>query len=197
MSYCYCERTSVGAVQRYVALLRGIAPSGRNMGNDKLREVVRRCGGTDVASVLASGNIVFSHVSADASALERRVEETLTAHLGLTCTAILRTDAELRTLLATDPFPGLDHSPRTYLTATFLKDPPTTRDAVPAQPDARTTVVGFDESCRAVLAVSDNSDPGAAATYVSWLERTYGKRITTRSWLSVQRISRVLDATPR
>lgn len=41
------------------ALLRGIAPSGTNMTNDKLRAVFEVLGLDDVASVLASGNIAF------------------------------------------------------------------------------------------------------------------------------------------
>ena len=40
---------------RYVALLRGIAPSGPNMTNDKLRGVFEGLGYERVSSVLASG----------------------------------------------------------------------------------------------------------------------------------------------
>ena len=46
-------------MHRYAALLRGIAPSGPNMTNDKLRGVFEELGYEHVASVLASGNIVF------------------------------------------------------------------------------------------------------------------------------------------
>ena len=53
---------------RYVALLRGIAPSGKNMSNAHLRGAVEGLGYTDVASVQASGNILFTTDETDVAA---------------------------------------------------------------------------------------------------------------------------------
>ena len=50
-------------------------------------------------------------------------------------------------------------------------------------------VVGFDTQARAFLAVIDNSVPGKTPNFMQWLERSYGKDITTRTWLTVQRIA--------
>jgi uncharacterized protein (DUF1697 family) len=174
-------------MDRYVALLRGIAPSGTNMTNDKLRGVFERLGFDDVGSVLSSGNIVFSSDQTDVPALEQRIEDALAADLGIASRTIIRCLAELQALLDSDPFAGLTHQRGSYLTATFLKDaaPPANR---PGQPDALTRVVGYDRAARAVLAVTDNSDPGNTPDFMSWLEKRYGRDITTRTWLTVQRI---------
>src|SRR5690242_12977005 len=51
----------------FAALLRGIAPSGTNMTNDKLRGVFEGLGLQDVASVVSSGNIVFRSSHVDSS----------------------------------------------------------------------------------------------------------------------------------
>lgn len=181
-------------MHRYAALLRGIAPSGKNMTNDKLRGVFEGLGFEGVASVLASGNIVFGSAETDAAALERRIEAALTSELGLSSRTIIRAHPELRALLDSDPFPGLTHGRGTYLTATFLKDlaPPT--DHVPGQSDPLTQFVRYDPAARVVLAVIDNSDPGRTPDFMSWLEKLYGKGITTRSWLTVQRIVRKLES---
>jgi uncharacterized protein (DUF1697 family) len=48
-------------MNRYAALLRGIAPSGVNMTNDKLRGVFEALGFETVGSVLASGTRVPQH----------------------------------------------------------------------------------------------------------------------------------------
>ena len=184
----------VGIMKRYVALLRGIAPSGANMTNDKLRGVFEELGFTAVGSVLASGNITFRTAEADVPTLETRIEDALVSDLCVTSRTIIREYSELRSLVDSDPFPGLTHERRTYLTATFLKDAQRSPDVMTEQPDRSTRVVRYDRAARAVLAVTDNSDPGAASGFMSWLERSCGKDITTRSWLTVQRIVRKLES---
>lgn len=186
--------STLGAMHQYVALLRGIAPSGTNMTNDKLRGVFERLGFSRVASVLSSGNIVFCSAEADIPALEQRIEDALVRDLGVASRTIIRARSELRTLLDSEPFPGLTHGPGTYLTATFLKDAARAPDLAPEQVDPRTQVVRFDRTARVVLAVTDNSDPGKTPDFMSRLEKSYGKDITTRSWLSVERIVNNLES---
>lgn len=178
----------------YAAFLRGIAPSGVNMTNDKLRGVFERLGFERVASVLSSGNIVFGSPDTEVPVLERRIEQALTADLGLASRTIVRTLDELRALLGSDPFPGLAHSPTTYLTATFLKHAPATPGPVPEPPGSLTRFVRYDPDARAVLAVTDNSNPGQGSAFMTRLERLYGKDITTRTWLSVQRVAAKLES---
>jgi len=178
---------------RYAALLRGITPSNPNMTNDKVRGVFTALGFGAVASVLASGNIVFDSLEADVPAMEQRIEEALTANLGIDATTIIRTHSELRTLWRSDPFPGLKHGRGTYLIATFLKDRAAAPEDLPDQPDPRIRVVGYDAPARALLAIIDNSDPGKTPDFMAWLEKTYGKAITTRTWLTVQRIITKLE----
>ena len=174
-------------MHRYAALLRGIAPSGPNMTNDKLRGVFEELGYEHVASVLASGNIVFDSEESDVPALEHRIEGALTSKLGLTSRTIIRSHAELRALVDSDPFPDLTHGPGTYLTATFLKYPHPDAD-LPQPPDPTTRIVRYDRPARVVLAVTDSTVPGQTPTFMTWLERTCGKDITTRSWLTVHRV---------
>ena len=176
----------------YSALLRGIAPSGKNMSNDKLRGVFELLGFTKVGSVLASGNIVFAGDEAPIPELEQRIQRGLNENLGIPGGTIIRTQAELRALLDTDPFEGLTHQRGTYLTVTFLKGD-TTPTLTAEHPDGLTRVVGYDPAARAVLAVTDNSDPGKTPDFMVWLEKTYGKNITTRTWLTVQRIVTKLE----
>ena len=75
------------------------------MTNDKLRGVFEGLGFEDVASVLASGNIVFRSADTDVPALERRVEAALTSELGLSSrTSTAGTPSCARCSTAT-PFP--------------------------------------------------------------------------------------------
>lgn len=178
---------------RYAALLRGIAPSLPNNSNAHLRGVFERLGYDRVGSVLASGNIVFETDETDVPELERRIQEALVAELGIGGGTIIRSLEELRGLLERDPFDGLTHGRGTYLVATFLKDGVTPGE-VPDDPDPLVRVVGFDAGARAYLAVIDNGDPGRTPDFMRWLDRTHGKDITTRTWLTVQRIVRKLES---
>lgn len=178
-------------MNRYAALLRGIAPSGKNMSNDKLRGVFEGLGFTAVGSVLASGNIVFGSPQTDVPALEQQIETALNSELGIPGRTIVRSHAELRRLLDSDPFAGLTHGRGSYLTVTFLKGLPA--EVTPEIPDGLTRVLGYDAAARAVFAITDNSDPGRTPEFMVWLERAYGKDVTTRTWLTVQRIITKLE----
>ncbi|WP_166353369.1 DUF1697 domain-containing protein [Phytoactinopolyspora limicola] len=181
-------------MDRYVALLRGIAPSQPNMRNDKLREVFTELGFEAVGSVLSSGNIVFSTSGGtSAAALEDTIQNGLRERLGIAGGTIVRSRAQLETLFtSTTVFDGLTHGKATYLTATFLKEPPsTTVTPLPQPPDPAMQVMGYDASANVVLASTDTTG-STTPDFMSWLESTFGKDITTRTWLTVERILKKL-----
>ena len=96
-------------MKRYVALLRGIAPSQPNNSNQQLREVVASLGHERVESVLASGNILFRSPQTAVPELERTIQQALVAELGVGGGTIVRELGELQDLLDRDPFDGLVH----------------------------------------------------------------------------------------
>lgn len=49
------------------------------------------------------------------------------------------------------------------------------------------TVLGYDDPARAILAVIDTT-VAKTPDCMSWLQRRFGTEITTRTWLTVQRI---------
>lgn len=180
-------------MKSYAALLRGIAPALPNMKNHQLRAVFEGLGYERVRSVLASGNILFETPETDVPGLERTIQQALGDELGIGGGTIIRNLGELRTLLDSDPFAGLTHGRGSYLTATFLKDGAAVAPKLPEDPDPRTRVIGYDSAARVFLTVIDNSEPGKTPDFMRWLDRTYGKDITTRTWLTVQRIVTKLE----
>ncbi|WP_282785237.1 DUF1697 domain-containing protein [Nocardia sp. CC201C] len=179
-------------MNRYAAFLRGIMPSNPNMRNEKLRGVFEGLGFEGVASVLSSGNIVFRSAETDVAALESRIQEALRDELGIGGGTLLREYGELLTLVDADPFEGLTHCRETYLTVTFLRGD-TPPPPAPGDLDATVRVVGYDAAARAVLWVVDNSAPNGAG-FMAWLERQYGKDVTTRTFLTVQRVLKKMDS---
>ena len=86
----------------YVAFLRGVSPMNAKM--PELKRCFEAAGFTDVKTVLASGNVVFSAHSASAKALERKAEAAMAAELDRSFPTIVRPVSALRELLDTDPY---------------------------------------------------------------------------------------------
>src|SRR5688572_23653679 len=100
---------------KYVALLRGIGPSNPNMRNEKLRGVFESLGFDHVQTVIPSGNVLFESKSKNVKALEASVEKTLPARLGFASTTIIRSREQLQKLAHTNPFKGVQDTPKSRL----------------------------------------------------------------------------------
>jgi uncharacterized protein (DUF1697 family) len=87
-------------MHRYVALLRGLNVGGHRVKMDHLRSLFQEMGHTEVASFIASGNVIFSTPSDDAGAHEESIEARLHEVLGYEVATFLRTPEELAEVLA-------------------------------------------------------------------------------------------------
>jgi uncharacterized protein (DUF1697 family) len=108
----------------YVALLRGINLGRRRLTMDRLRElfVARRLG--DVATFIASGNVLFSSGVRDPRKLETQIERHLAKSLGYEVDTFVRTRAEVAAVAAAKPFAAADlDDPAHTIHVGFLKEP--------------------------------------------------------------------------
>jgi uncharacterized protein (DUF1697 family) len=175
----------------YVALLRGIGPANPKMRNENLRGVLEGLGFDNVRTVISSGNVLFETDSADAAGIEARIEAAWPERLGFQSMTIVRTRAQLERLVADNPFGDRADTESSRLQATFLKNEPEQRLDLPLSPDGGgyTIVAITDRTVCSTIDLSGAGTPGL----MRWLEKTFGKQITTRTWKSVQRIVRRLD----
>lgn len=171
---------------KYVALLRGIGPMNPNMRNDKLRGVLDDLGLKNVQSVVSSGNVLFETDSTDVKKLEATIEEAWPKKLGFNSTTIVRSQKDLESLVALDPFKGVEHTPSTNLNVTFLKNKPSLKLTFPVQPDNRDYKLSG-QSGNAVFSVIDLTS-SKTPDLMTWLEKQFGKEITTRTWKTINRI---------
>jgi uncharacterized protein (DUF1697 family) len=170
----------------YVALLRGIAPMNPNQKNGKLRRVFEELGFEDVRTVISSGNVLFQSDSTDADEMEAMLEEAWPAKLGFNSTTIIRSIPELQKLVEADPFAGFEHSRETYLLVTFCKRAPKIDFELPHQaPGSATQLIA--QIGRELFTVTDTTQ-GSGADAMGWLDKTFEKEITSRTWLTVHRV---------
>ncbi|MFT4083698.1 MAG: DUF1697 domain-containing protein [Nocardioides sp.] len=73
----------------FVALLRGVNVGGIKVPMADLRELAAGLGLDDVRTVLASGNLLFTHDGADAVELRRMLEEALTERFSYAATVFV------------------------------------------------------------------------------------------------------------
>lgn len=178
---------------RYVALLRGIGPGDPRMRNEKLRAVFESLELKDVQSVIASGNIIFT--ASRAEGLEKQIEAALFEQLGFHSTAIIRSQDTLKQLIKKEPFGTAVHSAEQYLLVTFLKNAPKKMPFTPPITTASgaSVIIGYDKQAKAVFTRTD-ATVVKTPDVMAYLEKQLGKEITSRSWNSVQRISKKLEA---
>jgi uncharacterized protein (DUF1697 family) len=176
---------------RYVALLRGIAPTNPNMRNDKLRSVFEKLGFENVKTVISSGNVIFESASRSAKKLEETIETALPEQLGFTSTTIIRSQKQIHALVDEDPFQGMEHSQKSSLNVTFLKKKRTIDIKFPYKVENRyCTLLGMDGG--AICSVIDLTN-AKTPDLMLWLEKQFGKEITTRTWKTVERILKAMS----
>jgi uncharacterized protein (DUF1697 family) len=94
---------------RYVAFLRAINVGGHTVKMDRLRALFEELGLENVATFIASGNVIFES-GEDEATLQQRISDHLHASLGYQAEAFLRTTAELAKIAACRPFPETEYT---------------------------------------------------------------------------------------
>jgi len=168
---------------RYAALLRGISPTNAKM--PELKAAFEAAGFTDVKTVLSTGNVVFTAPRAAESTLERRAEAAMRSRLGRDFLTIVRNIDALRELLASDRYAAFRLPPESKRVVTFLRQPPSPDLELPIELDgARVLAVEGREAFTAYVP----SPKGPV--FMTLIEKTFGKDVTTRTWDTVAKIAR-------
>ena len=165
---------------RYVALLRGVSPSNCKM--PQLKECFEAAGFDDVRTVLSSGNVAFSTRDSAWAALEETAEQAMLASWGRSFPTIVRPADHLRDIVASDPFAGFGLPGTAKCVVTFLRRAETPRVELPIERD------GVRILKRVETEVFTAYEPGPKGpVFMTLLERTFGKDITTRTLESVRK----------
>lgn len=176
---------------RYVALIRGIGPGDPRKSNQSLRGALESLGFTHVESVISSGNIIFESSESDERKLEEMIESAWPRLLGFQATTIVRSQQQLQKILDADPFHGAVHSEGSYLLVTFFKRHTKPSFDLPLQPLGKSyKIVGYTDNM--LFTITDNTVV-KTTDLMAWLEKQFGKDITSRTPLTIQRILKKME----
>jgi len=174
-------------VPRYVALLRGINVGGRNrVAMTDLRGLLEGLGYGDVRTHLQSGNAVLSASSRSGTAVGKAVEEAVAAELGLQIRVVVRSAAQLASVIAADPLGEVSTDHSHYLVAFCDK---------PVPPSVATDLVAADYAPEELAVVGSEvylwlphgvQDSRLAKALT---DRRLGGTSTMRNWNTVRKLA--------
>lgn len=147
-----------------------------------LKACFEAAGFTDVRTLLSSGNVAFTARASSLSALEKRAEKAMPPGLGRSFDTIVRRAEDLQALVQSEPFAAFEISPATKPLIVFLRNPTELTLDLPAH-RGDGSILGFNGSEALCTYV-----PGPkSSVFMSLLERTFGKTITTRTLDTVRK----------
>ena len=168
---------------RYAAFLRGVSPVNAKM--PELKRAFESAGFTEVKTILSSGNVAFNARAASEAALEHRAEAAMLERLGQVFLTIVRPVDVLRDLLASDPYRSFRLDASAKRIVTFLRDKPTSKVRLPIERDgARVLLVKGREAFSAYVRTPKGP------VFMTLIEKTFGKDVTTRTWDTVAKVAR-------
>jgi uncharacterized protein (DUF1697 family) len=110
---------------RYAALLRGVNVGGKNrLPMPALRDLLVGLGFTDVETLLQSGNAVFGAGRTSPAKVAARITDGLQEELGLDVTVMVRTHAQLTSIVDANPFAKEAAKEPGKVLVSFLAQPP-------------------------------------------------------------------------
>ena len=164
---------------RYVAFLRGVSPMNCKMA--ELKQCFEDAGFSNVRTILSSGNVVFDARAASLPKLEQRAQEAMQEGLDRAFDTHVRSTAELQALLDADPFAAFKLPADAKRIVTFVRSAKAGLKLPIEQDGARILALRGGE----VLGAYVRSDKGPV--FMTLLERTFGKDITTRTLDTVRK----------
>jgi len=175
----------------YIAFLRGINVGGnKKVSMDRLGKAFESLGFENVKTLLASGNVLFETRTSDARALSETIEQKIKQTFGLDVHVILRTRRDIQKLVGFKPFENIRVTPRTRLFVSFLSEKPRTTLKIPYQSPDRSFRILRLIGCDVCSVLTLGPQWAKNLRQMDILEREFGKKITTRTWNTVQKCLR-------
>jgi uncharacterized protein (DUF1697 family) len=106
---------------RYVALLGSINVGGNRLKMDELKAALEAEGFESVATVVASGNVLFDHDRAADAKLEAQIAGIVKDRFGIDTFAAVRSRDELKASIEDNPFAGMNEDK--FVHTMFLQEP--------------------------------------------------------------------------
>lgn len=181
----------------HVALLRGINVGGRNkIAMADLRELAISLGHTEVATYIASGNVVFTSRETDTAKLGAALERAISASLAAAPSVVVLSRSELAQVIAENPYPE-EINPKLLHAQFHPRDLTPEEVAAVAAAVQRARAKGSDDEARLIGRTLFLRTPGGLgrselAVQLNKKSALGGARGTARNWATVNKLMALL-----
>jgi len=150
-----------------------------------LTQALEDAGFSDVKTLLSSGNVVFGGRRASDTAIENKIQTAIERKTSKKFGIIVRSIEALQEMIDADPYGAFRLPANSKKVVTFLRAAPATKiELPPARDGARIWVV------RGRDALSSYVQNDKGPVFMTVIEKTFGKDVTTRTWDTVQKVVR-------
>jgi uncharacterized protein (DUF1697 family) len=168
---------------RYAAFLRGVSPMNAKM--PELKKAFEAAGFEDVKTVLSSGNVVFTSRAASSASLQKKAEAAMEEKLGHRFLTIVRPVDALREILKGDPYEAFRLPANAKRIVTFLREQPAAKIELPIEMDGATILLMKESEVFSAYLPTPKGP-----VFMTLIEKTFGKDVTTRTWDTVAKVVR-------
>jgi len=151
----------------------------------QLKAAFEAAGFTDVKTLLGSGNVVFSAPVTSTAALQRKAERAMHEQLGQVFLTIVRPVNGLRKILASDPYKAFPARPKAKRIMTFLRERPSKTLRLPIELEGARIL-----AMQGGVIFSDYMPNPKGPIFMTLIDKTFGKEVTTRTWDTVAKAAR-------
>ena len=176
-----------------VAMLRGVnLMRTRRMKMETLRAMCGSLGCSDVATYVQSGNVVFRTKERSLTAMTKRLEAAIETEFGFSVAVTVRTAADLRKVIAANPFhEQAKHAPGKLLVTFLYDDPGETRRSL-----VRAMAIAPEQVWLEGREVYTYYPLGQGQSKLRWgpIDKALGTSGTARNWNSVTQLLAMAEA---
>ncbi|PSL49913.1 uncharacterized protein (DUF1697 family) [Chitinophaga niastensis] len=174
---------------KYIAFLRAINVGGnRIVKMESLRQLLTEAGLKNVSTYIQSGNVIFESGSTNTTALTEKIEKLLHKTYGFEVPTIIRSVAEMQTVIKQNPFPGVIPDKEVQIYVAFLAraaGPDAAKIIASLQTEAETLHITEREVYCLVKKKLELKPLGA----ITQIEKKLGIPCTARNWATVNKVT--------
>jgi uncharacterized protein (DUF1697 family) len=150
-----------------------------------LRAAFEDAGFTDVKTVASSGNVVFTAPKSSEASLQRKAEAAMERRLGSAFLTIVRSVDALKAMLAANPYDRFQLPRDAKRIVTFLREASPHKLDLPIDRDGASILVQGETE---IFSAYRPTPKGPV--FMTLIEKTFGKEVTTRTWDMVTKVAK-------
>lgn len=173
---------------KLIGFLRGINVGGHHkVAMADLRNKLNELGCNNIKTLLNTGNVVFEVEEMNIHDLENKIEVSLSQSFGFPILVIIKYQKEISDLVDINPFARIPMHKDMRFYVSFLKNTPEMKLTRPyISNDKSYQIISIlDKTILSVLDLSLTNSPKG----MDDLEKLFGKKITTRNWNTIKKVS--------